>query len=110
MIYTLLTSSWMADMKTIMSNYLETHDRDGVVFYYCFLKQFAGNTTKHLIEAYQMLTESRMQLNVFNSNVLNYTNFIRKPIRRLLKTNQAPRIHLVIKCLPWVSQLFQSPI
>jgi hypothetical protein len=92
MIYTLLTSSWTIDMKSIMSKYLEIHGRDGVVLYYCFLKHFAGTTTEHLIEAFQMLTESRMQLDAFQGKVTDFTNFIRKPIRRLLKANQEPSI------------------
>jgi hypothetical protein len=92
MIYTLLTNSWTVDMKAIMSKYLETHGRDGVVLYYCFLKHFAGTTTEHLIEAYQMLTENRMQLDAFQGKVPVFTDFIRKPIRRLLKANQEPSI------------------
>jgi len=44
-----------------MSKYLEKHDGDGVVLYYCFLKHFAGATKANIIAAYAELTEAKNQ-------------------------------------------------
>jgi hypothetical protein len=89
-IYTLLQTIWTPNMKTIMLHYQELHDQDGVVLWFCFLKHFAGTTTENLIEAYSQLTASKLQLANFNGNVLQFTNSIRTPIRRLIKAKETP--------------------
>jgi hypothetical protein len=89
-IYVLLMAVWSANMKTIMLRYQELHDQDGVVLWYCFLHHFAGTTVENLIEAYSALSETKIQLCLFQDNVLEYTNAIRLPIRRLIKANETP--------------------
>lgn len=89
-IYVLLMAVWSANMKTIMLRYQELHDQDGVVLWYCFLQHFAGTTVENLIEAYSQLSETKIQLTLFQDNVLNFTNAIRIPIRRLIKAKEAP--------------------
>jgi hypothetical protein len=88
-----------------MQRYLEFHDYDGVVLYYCFLKHFAGTNVENLIEAYQGLTETKLQLHLFQNNVPNFTNAVRKPIRQLMKAREEPSLqhfinvfHGVIEC------------
>jgi hypothetical protein len=89
-IYTLLMTVWTSNMKAIMQPYEELHDQDGIVLWFCFLTHFAGTTTENLIEAYSHLTETKIQLSKFNNNVLQFTNFIRGPIRHLLKAKESP--------------------
>jgi hypothetical protein len=89
-IYVLLQTLWTAHMKTIMSKYQELHEQDGVILWFCFLQHFAGTTTENLIEAYSQLSENKIQLSHFNGNILNFTNAIRNPIRRLLKAKENP--------------------
>jgi hypothetical protein len=89
-IYILLMSVWTAAMKTIMLCYQELHDQDGVVLWYCFLQHFAGTTVENLIEAYSELSENKIQLSLFQDNVLHFTNAVRVPIRRLIKAREAP--------------------
>ncbi len=89
-IYVLLMSVWTAAMKTIMLRYQELHDQDGVVLWHCFLQHFAGTTVESLIEAYSQLSETKIQLPLFQDNVLHFTNAVRVPIRRLIKAKEAP--------------------
>ena len=63
-LYDLLLSSWTENMLSVMSKYLENHDGDGVVLYYCFLKHFAGATKANIIVAYAELTEAKVQLHL----------------------------------------------
>jgi hypothetical protein len=78
-------SVWTTAKKTIMLRYQELHDQDGVVLWYCFLQHFAGTTIENLIEAYSQLSETKIQLSLFQDNILNFTNAVRIPIRRLIK-------------------------
>lgn len=89
-IYTLLNQSWSTNMKAIMSHYQEIHDQDGVVLWFCFLTHFAGTTTENLIVAYSQLTESKLQLSLFQHNIPKFTNAIRAPIHVLLKAKEEP--------------------
>jgi hypothetical protein len=89
-IYILLMSVWSAAMKTIMLRYQEVHDQDGVVLWYCFLQHFAGTTIENLIEAYSQLSENKIQLSLFQDNVLDFTNAVRIPVRRLIKAKETP--------------------
>jgi hypothetical protein len=89
-IYVLLMSVWTAAMKTIMLRYQELHDQDGVVLWYCFLQHFAGTTVENLIEAYSQLSETKIQLSLFQDNVLHFTNAVRVTIRQLIKAKEAP--------------------
>jgi hypothetical protein len=73
-----------------MLHYQEFHDQDGVVLWYCFLQHFAGTTIENLIEAYSQLSETKIQLSLFQDNVLLFTNAIRNPIHCILKANQVP--------------------
>jgi hypothetical protein len=77
-------------MKTIMLHYQELHDQDEVVLWFCFLQHFAGTTVENLIEAYSQLSETKIQLSLFQDNVLNFTNAVRLPIRQLLKAKETP--------------------
>jgi hypothetical protein len=79
-IYVLLQTVWSASMKIIMSRFHELHDQDGVIRWFCFLKQFAGTTRENLIEAYSRLSESKLQLSNFGGNILKFTNAVRAPV------------------------------
>lgn len=92
-IYVLLLNTWSSNMKLIMQRYQEQHDQDGVLLYYLFLQHFAGTTTENLIEAYTQLQDSKLQLSLYQGNVLNFTNAIRIPVRRLIKAKELPSIH-----------------
>jgi hypothetical protein len=81
---------WTVNTKAIMQRYEELHGNDGVILWFCFLKQFAGTTTENLIEAYSQLSESKLQLFNFNNDVLLFTNAVRAPIRRLFMAKQEP--------------------
>jgi hypothetical protein len=89
-IYVLLQTVLTASMKIIMSRFHELHDQDGVILWFCFLKRFAGTTRENLIEAYSQLSESKLQLSNFSGNVLQFTNAVRAPVRRLLKAKENP--------------------
>jgi hypothetical protein len=77
-------------MLAIMSKYLENHDKDGVILYYCFIKHFAGATTENIIDAYQQLTESKVQLHLYKNDVEAFTNAIRIPTRQLANAQDKP--------------------
>jgi hypothetical protein len=81
-------------MKMIMLCYQEFHGQDGVVLWFCFLQHFSGTTVENLIDAYSQLSESKVQLSLFQENVLSFTNAIQVPIRCLLKANQLPNFQL----------------
>jgi hypothetical protein len=87
-IYVLLMSIWSASMKAIMLSFQELHDQDGIILWYCFLQHFAGTTIKNLIEAYSQLYETKIQLSLFQDNVLLFTNAICNLIHHILKANQ----------------------
>jgi hypothetical protein len=89
-IYVLLQTVWTASMKALMSKYQEVHNNDGVVLWYCFLCHFAGTAKENISQACSLLTESKLRLSNFNGNILKFTNFIRNPVRRLLKANESP--------------------
>lgn len=90
---------WTPNMKSIMQPYNELCDQDGVILWYCFLNHFVGTTTKNLIEAYSHLTETKIQLSNFNGNILQFTNYIRTPIQRLLKAKENPTFqHFLYVC------------
>jgi hypothetical protein len=89
-LYILLMTVWSAGMKTLMLCYQELHDQDGVVLWYCFLQHVAGTTIENLIEAYSQLSETKIQLHLFQDNILNFTNAVRNPIRHLMKANETP--------------------
>jgi hypothetical protein len=55
-----------------------------------FEQHFAGTTIENLIEAYSQLSETKIQLHLFQDNILNFTNAVRNPIRRLMKANETP--------------------
>jgi hypothetical protein len=71
-------------MLSIMSKYLENHDSDGVVLYYCFLKHFTGATKADIIAAYTELTEAKVQLHLYNNDVSAFTNAVRIPTHKLV--------------------------
>jgi hypothetical protein len=86
----LLLGSWSDTMLSIMSKYLENHDGDGVVLYYCFLKHFVGATKANIIAAYADLTEAKVQLHLYNNDVSAITNTIRIPTRKLANCQKQP--------------------
>jgi len=88
--YDLLLGSWSDNMLSTMSKYLEHHDGDGVVLYYCFLKHFAGATKANIIAAYADLTEAKVQLHLYNNDVNAFTNAIRIPTRKLANCQKQP--------------------
>jgi hypothetical protein len=90
LIYVLLMSVWTAAMKTIMLCYQELHDQDGIILWFCFLQHFAGTTVENLIKAYSQLSETKIQLSLFQDNVLHFTNAVCIPICRLIKAKEAP--------------------
>jgi len=77
-------------MLSLMSKYLENHDGDGVVLFYCFLKHFAGATKANIIAAYAELTEAKVQLHLFNNNVSTFTNAVRIPTCKLVNCQKQP--------------------
>jgi hypothetical protein len=88
--YDLLLGSWTPTMLSLMSKYLEDHDKDGVVLYYCFLKEFAGASKENIIDAYQQLTEAKVQLRLYKNDVKAFTNAIRIPVRQLANCQEVP--------------------
>jgi hypothetical protein len=88
-LYVLLMIVWSAGMKTLMLRYQTLHDQDGVVLWYCFLQHFAGTTIENLIKGYSQLSETKLQLHLFQDNILNFTNAVHLPIRRLMKATEA---------------------
>ena len=89
-IFDMLVNSWTSTMITTMTKYLETHDNDGVVLLYCFIKHFAGASKENIIEAYQQLTESKVQLSLYKNIVPDFTNALRIPVRKLANANEQP--------------------
>jgi len=77
-------------MLSLMSKYLENHDGDGVVLFYCFLKHFTGATKGNIIAAYAELTEAKVQLHLFNNNVSAFTNAVRIPTCKLVNCQKQP--------------------
>ena len=73
-----------------MSKYLEDHDKDGIVLYYCFIKHFGGATKENIIDAYQQLIESKVNLNLYQNDVAAFTNAIRIPTRQLANCHEKP--------------------
>ena len=88
-------SSWTPNMIAIMSKHLEAHDGDGVVLLFCFIKHFAGATTENIIDAYQHLTESKIQLALFKNDVAAFTNAVRAHTRQLANANEQPIQHVL---------------
>jgi hypothetical protein len=88
--YDLLLGSWTPSMLATMNKYLENHDKDGIVLYYCFLKHFAGAATENIIDAYQQLTEAKVQLGLYKNDILAFTAAIRIPTRQLANAQDKP--------------------
>jgi hypothetical protein len=88
--YDLLLGSWSDNMLSIMSKYLENHDGDGVVLYYCCIKHFAGATKANIIAAYADLTEVKVHLHLYNNDVSAFTNAVRIPTRKLANCQKQP--------------------
>jgi hypothetical protein len=61
LMYTLLQNTWTQHMEAVMQKYHEIHGQDGVVLCFCFLHHFAGATTENIIEAYSLLSESKVK-------------------------------------------------
>jgi hypothetical protein len=95
-LYDLLMSSWTPNMIAIMSKYLEVHDGDGIVLLVCFIKHFAGATTENIIDAYQHLTESKVQLALYKNDVAAFTNAVRIPMRQLANANEQPTFQHIL--------------
>ena len=94
--YDLLMSSWTPKLIATMSKYLEHHDGDGVVLLFCFIKHFAGASTENIIDAYQQLTESKVQLALYKNDVSAFTNAVRAPTRQLANANEQPTFQHVL--------------
>jgi len=88
------------------------HDKDGVLLWFCFLKLLAGTTIENLIEAYSLLTESKLKLSLFNDNVLDFMNAVRAPLCLLLKANEQPSfqhfLHVYHGCMDARNEEFQA--
>jgi hypothetical protein len=54
------------------------------------LTHFAGTATENLIIAYSHFSETKLQLALFQNNVLQFTNAIRAPICTLIKAKEEP--------------------
>jgi hypothetical protein len=89
-------SSWTPNMIAIMSKYLEAHDGDGVVLLFCFIKHFAEATMENIIDAYQHLTESKIQLALFKNDVAAFTNAAWAPTGQLANANEQPTFQHVL--------------
>jgi hypothetical protein len=89
-LYDLLLGSWTPKMVSLMSKYLECHDKDGVVLLYCFIKHFAGATKESIIDAYRQLTESRVQFSLYKNNIPDFMNAIRIPVCQLTNCHEVP--------------------
>jgi hypothetical protein len=46
------------------------------LFFGTFLQHFSGTVVENLIEAYSQLSENKIQLSLFQDNVLNFTNAV----------------------------------
>jgi hypothetical protein len=79
-------------MKLIMQSYQELHKQDVVLLFFLFLQHFAGTTTKNIIEAYSLLSETKLQVARYNGNILDFTNAVHNPIWCLLKAKETPSI------------------
>jgi hypothetical protein len=89
-IYVLLMNVWSLTMQAIMNRYQEAHEQDGVVLWFCFLQEFAGTTTATIIQANTMLLDAKLQLSLFGNDISNFTNYVRAPVRCLLKAKEKP--------------------
>jgi hypothetical protein len=83
-------TSWTPDMIAIMSKYLDAHDGDGVVMLFFFIKHFAGATKENMIDTYQQLTDSNVQLALYNNNIAAFTAALRIPSHQLANSNEQP--------------------
>jgi hypothetical protein len=88
--HSLLLGSWTPNMLSIMSKYLENHDGDGIILFYCFLKHFSGATRANIIAAYAELTEANVQLHLSNNDVSAFTDAVRILTRKLASCQQLP--------------------
>ena len=111
-IYVLLMNVWSLAMQAIMNRYQEHHGQDGVVLWFCFLKEFAGTTTANVIQANAMLMDAKLQLQLFGNNILSFTNYVRAPIRCLLKAKEPPTcqhfISIFHACMDAPNEEFRS--
>jgi len=89
-IYVLLMNVWSLTMQAIMNRYQEAHEQDGIVLWFCFLQEFAGTTTANIIQANAMLLDTKLQLHLFGNDILRFTNYVRAPVRCLLKAKENP--------------------
>jgi hypothetical protein len=96
-IYVLLMNVWSL---AIMNRYQEAHEQDGVVLWFCFLQEFSGATTANIIQAHAMLLDAKLQLHLFGNDILKLTNYIRAPIRCLLKAKESPSCQNFISIFP----------
>ena len=69
---------------------------NGIVLYYCFLQHFEGTTTEDIIKATLLLVPDKMQLDLFDGNVTSNTTSIRRPVRKLQKSNHEISLHIYI--------------
>lgn len=69
-----------------------------VSLWFCFLQHFSGTTIGYLIEAYSQLSEMKLQLHLFQDNVLNFMNAIRHPICCLMKAKN-PSFQILLTVL-----------
>lgn len=91
-IYVLLQTVWSSNMKLIMQCYQKLHEQDGFLLFFLFLQHFAGTTTENPIEAYSLLSETKLQHALHNGNVLDFTNAVHNPIQCLFKAKETPSI------------------
>jgi hypothetical protein len=84
----LLMTSLTPDMIAVMSKYLEAHDGDLVVMLFCFIKHFSGATKENNIDAYQQLTDFKIQLALYNNDIAAFTAALRIPTHQLANSNE----------------------
>jgi hypothetical protein len=94
--YDLLMNSWTPDMIAIMSKYLEAHDGDGVVMLFCFIKHFAGAIKENMIDAYQQLTYSMIQLALYKNDVAVFSDALCISTHQLANSNEQPTFQNIL--------------
>jgi hypothetical protein len=94
--YDLLLSSWTVAMISLMSKYLEHHDKDGITLLFCFIKHFAGASKESIIDAYRQLTENQVQLSLYNNDVTAFTNAIHILTHQLANCQEQPTFQHIL--------------
>jgi len=77
-------------------------DGDGVVLFYFFFKHFSGATTENIIDAYQQLTENKVQLCLNStSNDVSTPSVFPLPTLQLANSQEQPAFQHILNIASW---------